>query len=140
MAESMHAVSQGAVLAANATFYSAFTDGDYGAMSELWAQRTPVTCLHPGARAVIGRSAVLDTWRQILGGPSRLKLRCDQPVVHVMGETAIVTCYEGSDDDPAHLAATNVFVLEDDRWRMVHHHAGPMSRRVPRPGPSRSVN
>jgi ketosteroid isomerase-like protein len=99
-----------------------------------------VTCFHPAARALIGRSAVLDTWRQILGGPSRLKLRCDQPVVRVIGETAIVICYEGSNDEPAHLAATNVFVLEDGRWRMVHHHAGPISRPVPRSGPSGSVN
>ncbi len=140
MAESTHATTQAEVLDANATFYRAFTDGDYAAMSELWAQRAPVTCFHPAARALIGRSAVLDTWRQILGGPSRLKLRCDQPVVRVVGETAIVICYEGSNDEPAHLAATNVFVLEDGRWRMVHHHAGPISRPVARSGPSRSVN
>ena len=140
MAESTHATTQAEVLDANATFYRAFTDGDYAAMSELWAQRAPVTCFHPAARALIGRSAVLDTWRQILGGPSRLKLRCDQPIVRVIGETAIVICYEGSNDEPAHLAATNVFVLEDGRWRMVHHHAGPISRPVPPSGPSRSVN
>jgi ketosteroid isomerase-like protein len=140
MAESTYATTQAEVLDANATFYQAFTDGDYAAMSELWARRAPVTCFHPAARALIGRSAVLDTWRQILGGPSRLKLRCDQPVVRVIGETAIVICYEGSDDEPAHLAATNVFVLEDGRWRMVHHQAGPISRPVPRSGPSRSVN
>jgi len=140
MAESTHAVAQAAVLDANATFYRAFTEGDYAAMSELWAERAPATCFHPGARALIGRSAVLDTWRQILGGSSRLKLRCDQPVVRVLGQTAIVTCYEGNNDEPAHLAATNVFVLEDGRWRMVHHHAGPISRPVPRSGPSRSVN
>jgi hypothetical protein len=84
MAESTHATTQAEVLDANATFYRAFTDGDYAAMSELWAQRAPVTCFHPAARALIGRSAVLDTWSQILGGPSRLKLRCDQPIVRVI--------------------------------------------------------
>lgn len=140
MGESAYATLQAEVLEANATFYRAFTDGDFAAMSELWAERAPVTCFHPAARALIGRSAVLDTWSQILGGPSRLELRCDQPVVRVMGETAIVVCYEGSNDEPAHLAATNVFVLEDGRWRMVHHHAGPISRPVPRSGSSRSVN
>jgi ketosteroid isomerase-like protein len=140
MAESTYATTQAEVLEANETFYRAFSDGDYAAMSELWAERAPVTCFHPAARALIGRSAVLDTWRQILDGPSRLELRCDQPIVRVVGETAIVICYEGSDDEPAHLAATNVFVLEEGRWRMVHHHAGPISRPVPRPGPSRSAN
>ena len=140
MAESTHAATQAEVLEANATFYRAFSNGDYVAMSELWAQRAPVTCFHPGSRALVGRSAVLDTWKQILGGPPHLQLRCDQPIVRVLGEMAFVICYEGSDDEPAHLAATNVFVLEEGRWRMVHHHAGPISRPVPRSAPPRAVN
>jgi len=99
-----------------------------------------MVCLHPGARALFGRTAVLDSWRQILDGTPRFELRCDQPSVHVIGDAAIVTCYEGGGDQPAHLAATNVFVLEDDSWRMVHHHAGPISSPLPRPGPPLSVN
>jgi ketosteroid isomerase-like protein len=140
MAGSIHAATEAAVLDANATFYRAFTEGDYAAMSELWAERAPVACLHPTAQACVGRSLVLDAWRQILGGTSRFELRCDKPVVHVFGDAAIVTCYEGTDDDPAHLAATNVFVIEDGRWRMVHHHAGPISSPVPRPRPALSMN
>jgi ketosteroid isomerase-like protein len=140
MAESTNAATESAILDANATFYRAFTNGDYAAMSQLWAQRAPVTCFHPAARALIGRVAVLESWRQILGGTSRLELRCDQAVVRLVGDAAIVTCYEGSDDEPAHLAATNVFVLEDGSWHMVHHHAGPISRPVPRPRPRISMN
>ncbi len=140
MPESTHPAAEASVLGANATFYRAFTGGDYAAMSELWAQRAPVTCLHPGAPVVVGRSAVLDTWRQLLGGSSRIELRCDQPLVHLLGEAAIVTCYEGTGDDPAHLAATNVFVREDGAWRMVHHHAGPLSRPARRPPSSSSLN
>lgn len=94
--------------------------------------RAPVACFHPGSPALVGRPAVLESWRQILGGCPGFALRCDQPVAHVVGDAAIVTCYEGSDDDPAHLAATNVFVFEDGTWRMVHHHAGPLSRPVAR--------
>jgi hypothetical protein len=140
MAGSIHAMTEAAVLAANATFYRAFTEGDYAVMSELWARRVPVACLHPTAQTLVGRSLVLDSWRQVLGGTSRFELRCDEPVVHDFGEAAIVTCYEGTDDDPAHLAATNVFVLEDGLWRMVHHHAGPISNPVPRPPPALSMN
>jgi ketosteroid isomerase-like protein len=138
MQETTDAVVEAAVLGANAMFYRAFTRGDYAAMSDLWAERAPVTCFHPGRQAVVGRSAVLDTWKQILGGASNFQLRCDRAVVRILGDAAIVTCYEGSDDEPAHLAATNVFALEDGRWRMVHHHAGPLSTPVPRP--SRSLN
>ena len=41
---------------------------------------------------------------------------------------------------PAHLAATNIFVLEEGRWRMVHHHAGPLSVPEPRRSPSALFN
>jgi len=138
MLETTDVVIEAAVLGANDAFYRAFTRGDYAAMSDLWAERAPVTCFHPGGQVLVGRSAVLGTWKQLLSGRSTFELRCDRPLVRLHGDTAIVTCYEGSDNDPAHLAATNVFALEDGRWRMVHHHAGPMSNPLPRP--SRSLN
>lgn len=140
MAGPTHASRETAVLDANATFYRAFSEGDFEAMSALWSEDAAVTCLHPGARALVGRVAVLDSWRQILGGGSGFTLRCDEPVVHFLGEAALVTCYEGSDDDPAHLAATNLFVSEGGRWRMVHHHAGPMASHLPRRRPASSMN
>jgi len=56
-----------------------------------------------------------------------------EPSVQVFGDTAIVYCYEASGAEPAHLAATNVFVREGLAWRMVHHHAGPLAEpRAPR--------
>ncbi len=140
MTESTPAATKAAVLSANASFYRAFTDSDYAAMSELWADHAPVSCIHPGARTLIGRDAVLQSWKQILGGASRFELRCREPVVHVARDAAIVTCYEANDDEPAHLAATNVFVLEGGRWRMVHHQAGPLSSPVPKPPAPASLN
>jgi hypothetical protein len=35
--------------------------------------------------------------------------------------------------DGAELCATNVFAREDGAWKLVHHHAGPVLRRVPPP-------
>jgi ketosteroid isomerase-like protein len=123
--------SEEAVLRANAMFYRAFTKGDCAAMSELWAERCPVACLHPMSPALLGRAQVLESWRHILRSQPQIELRCDRPRVHLFAGVAIVTCYEGNGDRPAHLAATNVFVLEDDRWRMVHHQAGPLSVSIP---------
>ena len=122
-----------AVLAANAAFYRAFNAGDYAAMSEIWAAHSPVACLHPGAPLLIGREAVLGSWRAMLRGGPGFTLRCDGPKAQLFGTTAVVYCYEGSDAQPAHLVATNVFVREDRGWRMVHHHAGPLSNPVPPP-------
>jgi ketosteroid isomerase-like protein len=131
---------EAAVLDANATFYRAFTEGDFSAMSDLWARRAPLACLHPGARVLVGRAAVMAAWKQILESAPRFVLRCDRPAAHVLGDAAVVTCYEGNGEEPAHLAATNVFVLEDARWRMVHHHAGPISNPIPQPPAPRTVN
>ena len=121
------------VLRANAAFYRAFTQGDFAAMSALWAEQVEVTCFHPGATLLRGRSAVLGAWKQIMGDPAPFEMRCDQAQVQLLPSCAIVTCYEGNGGQPAHLAATNVFVLEAGQWRMLHHHAGPLSRPLARP-------
>jgi len=120
-----------AVLAANARFYRAFNERDSAAMGELWATRSPVACLHPGESLLVGRQLVLRRWHQILVSRPAFTLRCDRPIVQVFGPTAIVYCYEGGNDELAHLAVTNVFVHEADGWHMVHHHAGPMAHPLP---------
>jgi hypothetical protein len=131
---------EGAILRANAAFYRAFSLGAYAKMEELWARLAPVACFHPASPALTGRESVLESWREILREPPPLEMRCDRPMVHVLGEAAIVTCYEGNGTHPAHLAATNVFVLEEGSWRMVHHHAGPLSRPVSRTPPASPLN
>ncbi|HLK35151.1 MAG TPA: nuclear transport factor 2 family protein [Polyangiaceae bacterium] len=125
------------VLIANARFYDAFTEGDFDEMADLWAEHAPVSCIHPLSPALSGRKAILETWKEILRSPPPVALRCERPTVHRLStEVAIVTCYEGEGTHPAHLAATNVFAIEGGRWRMVHHHAGPLSRPI-RPAPER---
>jgi ketosteroid isomerase-like protein len=131
---------EAAILIANAAFYRAFGRGDFAAMSALWAVRAEVACFHPTAPAILGRDAVLESWRQILRNAPSFEMRCDRPVVHMAGEAAFVTCYEGNGDHPAHLAATNIFVLEDGAWRIIHHHAGPLASPLPRPATFSAAN
>jgi hypothetical protein len=128
-----HTRTEAAVLNANASFYRAFSAGDHAAMGDLWAERSPVACLHPLSPALFGRGNVLKSWREILRERPPYELRRDRPVVCALADVAIVTCYEGNDERPAHLAATNVFVLEDGSWRMIHHQAGPLSSPIPAP-------
>lgn len=119
------------ILEANREFYLAFSRGDYDAMSELWAKSSPVACLHPGAPLLAGRAAVLGSWRQLLTGSPSWQMVSREPSVHLLGEVAFVTCLEANGDQPAHLVATNIFVYEDRRWRLVHHQAGPLSSPQP---------
>src|SRR5712675_1488203 len=55
-----------AILAANAAYYRAFSTGDFVAMSRIWAD-DGVSCVHPGWPALVGRAAILESYRDILG-------------------------------------------------------------------------
>jgi ketosteroid isomerase-like protein len=122
MAEVM--TERDAVLAANLEFFRAFTTQDLGAMDRLWAREAPASCVHPGWPALHGRSAVMQSWRDILENPDAPHVMCHDDVALLHGGVAIVTCEE--ELAAGHLAATNVFVKEGGAWRMVHHQATPI--------------
>ena len=126
-----------AVLAANQAFYDAFTGRDVVAMSHLWAKGRVVACVHPGRKALLGRDAVMASWRAILDSAESPKLEVGEAAAVVVGDAAFVVCIEHIGD--ARLAATNVFALEEGEWRMVHHHASPMSSTESR-RPSTALN
>lgn len=93
-------------------------------MEQLWAEETPVACLHPGWTPVLGRDAVMAAWQGILGNPDSPALRCESPqAMPLNAETGLVICLERLGD--AVLAASNLFVLEGGVWRMALHQAGP---------------
>jgi len=117
---------------ANEAFYLAFESKDYAAMDHLWSEARPVICVHPGWPALLGRRAVMDSWRGILGNPN-------QGTVSFYGATcqslsadvAAVVCYEVAGD--ATTIATNIFVEEDGRLRLIFHQAGYCARPPARP-------
>jgi ketosteroid isomerase-like protein len=111
------------LLEANAAFYAAFGAGDLTALDALWARDHEVAVLHPGWPAVIGRSAVIESWRRILEGPNPPDIACGDSRAFVQGDAGFVLCIEHLGDGI--LIATNVFALEDGGWRLVHHQAGP---------------
>ncbi len=112
-------------LDANAAFYRAFAAADAEAMAEIWARRLPVACVHPGARVIIGRAAVVRSWQQLLR--RRAAIRFVEPGIVSLGEVAIVSGYEQFADGVL-LAVTNIFAVEDGHWRMIHHHAGQIAQ------------
>lgn len=119
-----------AVLSANLEFYRAFTNRDAAAMEALWATEAPVVCVHPGWTPLAGRAVVMQSWRDILANPESPHVMCHDDRVLLYGDVAIVLCEE--ELDTGHLAATNIFVHEAGRWRMVHHQAGPIMMRSSR--------
>ena len=129
-----------AVLFANEAFYRAFADRDMDAMEDLWASSAPVCCIHPGWEAIYERDDVIESWRAIFSGGTSPAINCLAPRVYFYGEAAFVVCFEEIQGD--HLIATNYFVREAGRWRMVHHQAGPTRAVVPPSSdePERTVN
>jgi ketosteroid isomerase-like protein len=115
------------VLDVNRAFYDAFLARDLAAMERIWALSAPVACMHPGLAPILGRVDVMRSFRGILAHPEAPSIVCSDARAHVLGTSAYVTCLEGTAGDAPRLAATNVFTLEDGRWRLVHHQAGPLT-------------
>ncbi len=111
------------VLAANASFYRAFREGDVALMDAVWAVQHEVVCIHPGWQALCGRDAILRSFARIVEGPKPPSIECHDPKVFFQNDVAVVICSERIQNKT--LVATNIFTRETAGWVMVHHHAGP---------------
>jgi ketosteroid isomerase-like protein len=124
-----------AALAANLEFYRAFATRDVAAMDALWARQAPVACLHPGWTALKDRDTIMQSWEGILSNPNAPRIACFDEQVFLYGDVALVLCEEELEGGT--LAASNLFVREDNEWRIAHHHAGQIVGRHPEGRPSR---
>jgi ketosteroid isomerase-like protein len=115
------------ILAANAAYYRAFSDGDLKTMSRIWADDN-VSCIHPGWPVIIGRQAILESYREILRNPSQERVDPRNETVLIGGDEARVICVEFVGG--AALAATNLFRRIKGAWRMTHHQASPIAALV----------
>ena len=121
---------EAAILAANAAYYRAFATADFAAMSRLWAD-DKVSCVHPGWPALIGRQAILESYREILRNPNQERIDPRNETVMVAGDEARVFCVEFVGGSA--LATTNLFKRVDDAWRMTHHQASLVAALVEEP-------
>jgi ketosteroid isomerase-like protein len=121
-----------AVLAANDAFYRAFESLEVDRMRALWLPSPTVLCIHPGWPALVGFSAVMESWEQIFAGTLAMRFDLADVSVVVEGDVAWVVCVEAIDSRQpdgrarARVQATNVFQRRDGRWWIVHHHGGPL--------------
>ena len=116
------------VLKANESFYQALRDGDFQSMDSLWANQDEVAVVHPGWSPLHGREAVMESWRRIFGGGSTSEITCSKAEAHILGNVAYVVCSECFPE--GELVATNIFKLEGEEWKMVHHQGGVMTAPV----------
>ena len=109
---------------ANEAFYRAFAALDFDLMADVWARETEVRCLHPGAHPLLGRDPVLASWREIFANSEPGSISFQVRETAMTGGIGIVCCFEAVN---GHFGiATNLFAREGNRWRMIHHQAGPI--------------
>ena len=93
-------------------------------MEALWAHEG-VACVHPGWPALIGRKAVIGSYRDIFRNPSQEAVTARDPKILIVENEGRVYCVE--EVGGGLLLATNWFRLIDDDWRLLHHQASPLA-------------
>ena len=115
---------------AEAAFYASLERADLEGMMSVWAEDEEVICVHPGGVRISGYAHVMESWRQILGGGPRLRVRLSHQVhlqglllsVHSLHENITVI---GDDNIHPPIVVTNIYLRGARGWRMVVHHASP---------------
>lgn len=116
------------LLAANEELYRAFESGDLERMSRVWAADDRAVCVHPGWPMLRGWDAVRDSWERILGNSAGIQFELVDVQAFTRGDVGWVILTElvrssAGDPSPTSVAATNLFVREDGRCKLVDHHA-----------------
>ena len=117
------------VVEANLKFYFALESLDVELMDEVWATDASAICVHPNQTRLAGWENIRASWDRIFRNTSFMRIDVSEVSVEVQGGTAWVSCVEnittatGEQMHRAQAYATNVFILEDDRWLLVLHHA-----------------
>lgn len=122
--------------AAEEAFYDAMQRGDAPGMMALWSDDDDVACVHPNGPRLIGIEAIRTAFEHIFanggvhvrvadtrihqGAVIAVHHVIEQLIVSERGATQVIEC-----------AATNVYVKTVNGWRIVLHHASPLSEGGP---------
>ncbi|KAK2076119.1 hypothetical protein QBZ16_001051 [Prototheca wickerhamii] len=96
-------------------------------MGRVWGDGPTVKVIHPRSGCIVGRAAVMESWRIVLGvGPTVVRCTEVQAAVAPRSSAGWVTCLELAEgaEEGAGVRATNIFEKQDGAWKLVHHHGG----------------
>jgi len=118
------------VEAANKAFYAAFEARDLDAMSMVWEHSDRIVCVHPGWASLRGWGQVAASFFALFQNSQHLQFILTKESAEVAGDMGWVTLDENilQSTNATTVAALNLFLRgEDGEWRMVAHHASPVS-------------
>ena len=114
----IHAAEK-SVLAINRAFYKALHERNFDAMKKLWAHSGPVAVVHSGWPELLGREAVLRSWKALLADKSQVFADCRGAQVELQGQKAAVVCDLQGESNV--VRSINVFRRHGEGWEMIFH-------------------
>lgn len=98
-------------------------------MSEVWEHSERSTCTHPGWVTLRGWSSISASFFALFQGGRGMQFILTGEQVEQTGDVAWVSLDENLLDARVGgtMAALNLFVRDEERWRMVVHHASPVA-------------
>ncbi len=119
-----------AIEAVNEAFYRAFEALDLGAMDQLWAAREYTACVHPGQEVIVGWPEVRESLAALFAGTGKIRFRLTNLRIEQKGAFAWAYALENiqhGDDVLVAVQATNLFEKTPEGWKLILHHASPIS-------------
>ena len=121
------------VIEANQNFYNAFNKNDIELMIGIWLNDSASQCIHPGWDVLTGFENIMSSWQKIFASAQDLEIKLAHIKVTTSEDLAWVTCQENlfsivsSGVQLSKVHSTNLFKKVNDEWKMILHHASPVS-------------
>ena len=126
-------MSEKEVLKTNQRFYDAFNKNDIELMIGVWLNDPISQCIHPGWDVLIGFENIMTSWQKIFAAAQDLEIKLSHVDVTASENIAWVTCQENlfsivsSGVQLSKVHSTNLFKMVNGEWKMILHHASPVS-------------
>ena len=126
-------MSEKEVLKTNQRFYDAFNKNDIELMIGVWLNDPISQCIHPGWDVLIGFENIMTSWQKIFTAAQDLEIKLSHVDVTASENIAWVTCQENlfsivsSGVQLSKVHSTNLFKMMNGEWKMILHHASPVS-------------
>ena len=126
-------MSEKDVIEMNQSFYDAFNKNDIELMIGIWLNDSTSQCIHPGWDVLTGFKNIMTSWQKIFAAAQDLEIKLSNIDVTTSENLAWVTCQENlfsiasSGVQLSKVHSTNLFKKQNGAWKMVLHHASPVS-------------
>ena len=121
------------MIEANQNFYNAFNKNDIELMIGIWLNDSASQCIHPGWDVLTGFENIMSSWQKIFASAQDLEIKLSHIKATTSENLAWVTCQENlfsivsSGVQLSKVHSTNLFKKVNDEWKMILHHASPVS-------------